>query len=205
MKTYRTSFLSVAAFLMLLCLMSIFSRRATACPPLEASGPTSFTAAPGSSQSEIWRVYYSFGNAFISFTKGSDVFSVDTSAFTAGLTNPDSDNFTITFSPPANATGTFVGTMTISGDCKDTTIILSGTVAEAGVTSSLPSNVSFSISWNPATDNITIMSSGVRTAEIGIYDLLGNPIASSNATTWAWDASIDCNRLLFRPNYWRIQ
>jgi hypothetical protein len=33
------------------------------------------------------------------------------------------------------------------------------------------------------------MSSGVRTAEIGIYDLLGKEIASSKTTTWTWDAS----------------
>ena len=188
MKTYRTLFMSVSAFLVLLCSTCIVSRRATACPHVQASGPLSFTAAPGRSQSQIWSVNYSFGNAFINFTDGSDVFSVDKSIFT----NPpaDSDTFTLTFSPPANSTGTFVGTMTISGDCnKVLTFSLNGTVAASGVENSLPSNVSFTITPNPATDNINIMSSGVRTAEIGIYDLLGKEIASSNTTTWKWDAS----------------
>jgi hypothetical protein len=186
MKTYRTSFLSVAAFLMLLCSAFTVSRTATACV-VSFSGPTSFTAAPGESQTLTWFAIDEVGGgafgASANITAGSDVFSVDQTDIKS---MSDTATFTITFKPDLNATGIFKGTLTC--DCGKTYELI-GMVAEAGVTSSLPSNVSFSISWNPATDNITIMSSGVRTAEIGIYDLLGNPIASSNATTWAWDAS----------------
>jgi Secretion system C-terminal sorting domain len=181
----------MSAFLMLLCSTCIVSRRATACPSVRASGPLSFTAAPGRSHSQIWSVYYGFGVAQISITAGSDVFSVDTSIFLSGVTPPDSDTFTLTFSPPANSTGTFVGTMTIGGDCnKYLTFSLSGTVAAAsGVENALPSNVSVTISPNPATDYIAVATSNARSAEIEIFDMLGKEIASSKTTTWKWDAS----------------
>ncbi|MDP4200025.1 MAG: T9SS type A sorting domain-containing protein [Bacteroidota bacterium] len=52
-----------------------------------------------------------------------------------------------------------------------------------------PTEIVAGITPNPATDNINIMSSGVRTAEIGIYDLLGKEIASSKTTTWKLDAA----------------
>jgi hypothetical protein len=182
MKAYRTSFVSVAALLMLLCSMSIFSRIATACVN-EFSGPTSFTAAPGGSQSETWTVY-GFGPVTVNITAGSDVFTV--SQMPVNSFSGDSATFTITFNPGANAIGTFNGTLTCP--CGKTYNLV-GSVAASGVANSLPSNVSFTISPNPATDNINIMSSGVRTAEIGIYNLLGKEIASSKTTTWQWDAS----------------
>ena len=184
MKTYRTSFLSVAAFLMLLCSVSIFSRTARACPD-GVSGPTSFTAAPGGSQTLTWTAYSIIGGGSImsvEITAGSDVFTLSQMPFSY----TDSGTFTVTFTPGANATGTFRGSI-ICG-CKGTHELV-GTVAAAGVPNALPINVSFTISPNPATDNISIMSSGVRTAEIGIYDLLGKEIASSKTTTWKWDAS----------------
>jgi hypothetical protein len=186
MNTYRTSFLSVAAFLMLLCSMSIFSRTATACPVVY-SGPTSFTAVAGGSQSQTWTVNDPGGGdaGTLSITAGSDVFTLNNgqTSFSWSTTT----TFTITFNPGANSTGTFTGTL-YCDECNKT-FQLVGTVAAAGVADSLPSNVSITITPNPATDNINILSSGVRTAEIGIYNLLGNPIASSNTTTWQWDAS----------------
>lgn len=191
MKAHRTSFLSVAAFLMLLCSMSIFSRTATACP-LSFSGSPSFTAVPGGSQIQTWTVTAGglpgpTDNLTVNITAGSDVFTVDQSQITisANGTAP----FTIIFKPGTNSTGTFKGTLTTSGGCNKTFDLVGTVAASAGVANSLPSNVSFTITPNPATDNINIMSSGVRTAEIGIYDLLGKEIASSKTTTWKWDAS----------------
>jgi len=191
MKTYRTSFLSVAAFLMLLCAMFTVSRTATACP-FGIGGPTSFTAAPGGSQSLTWTAYSdgAVPGMNVNITAGSDVFTlsqmpVNFSSFGVG-SGTDSATFTVTFTPGANATGTFRGSITCG--CKGTYELV-GTVAASGVTNSLPSNVSFTITPNPATDNINLLSSGVRTAEIGIYDLLGNEIASSKTTNWKWDAS----------------
>jgi hypothetical protein len=188
MKAYRTSFLSVAAFLMLLCSISIVSRTATACPwSLYGSG--SFTALPGGSQIQTWTAIApgsGWGIPGVAITAGSDVFSISQYHMSSSGPN-DTVTFTITFTPGANSTGTFTGTMTNS-ECHDTYGLV-GTVAASGVENSLPSNVSFTITPNPATDNINIMSSGVRTAEIGIYDLLGKEIASSKTTTWKWDAS----------------
>ncbi len=185
MKTNRTSFLSVGAFLMLLCSMSIFSRTATACPD-GVGGPTSFTAAPGGSQTLTWTAYSAGGGDIITvtITAGSDVFTV--SQMPISNFSGDTANFTITFTPGANATGTFKGT--VACPCGKTYELV-GTVAASGVANSLPSNVSFTITPNPATDNVNILSSGVLTAEIGIYNLLGKEIASSNTTTWNWDAS----------------
>ncbi len=185
MKAHRTSFLSVAAFLMLLCSMSIFSRTATACVN-EYFGPSSFTAIPGGSQTQTWTETGYIGLARTipaNITAGSDVFTVDQSPT---MVSSDSATFTITFTPGVNSTGIFRGTLTC--DCNKTYELV-GTVAASGVANSLPSNVSFTITPNPATDNINIISSGVRTAEIGIYDLLGKEIASSKTTTWKWDAS----------------
>jgi hypothetical protein len=124
------------------------------------------------------------GGITVNITAGSDVFTLDHSQVNFG--SADSANFTITFTPGANATGTFKGTLTCP--CGKTYELV-GTVAASGVANSLPSNVSFTITPNPATDYVNIMSSGVRTAEIGIYDLLGKEIASSKTTTWKWDAS----------------
>jgi hypothetical protein len=190
MKNYRTSFLSVAAFLMLLCSMSIFSRTATACP-IGFSGPTSFTAVAGGSQSLTWTAIDEIGADILttaSITAGGDVFSLDrTQIIFPGADNAgDTAQFTVTFTPGANATGTFKGTITCG--CGYTYEIV-GTAAAAGVANSLPINVSITITPNPATDNINILSSGVRTAEIGVYDLLGKEIASSKTANWQWDAS----------------
>jgi hypothetical protein len=189
MKTYRTSFLSMAAFLMLLCSTCIVSRRAAACTD-GVYGPSTFTAAPGGSQSQTWTAYSGGGADIITvnITAGSEVFTVSQMPvyFPPNSADTATSTFTITFNPGANATGTFKGTLTCP--CGKTYEIV-GTVAASGVANSLPSNVSFTIAPNPATDNINIMSSGVRTAEIGIYDLLGNEIASSKTTTWKWDAS----------------
>ncbi len=183
MNTYRTSFLSVSVFLMLLCLTCIVSRNAIACPD-GISGPTSFTAAPGGSHSQTWTAYSFAGTdlMWVKITAGSDVFTLSQMP----LSYDDSTTFTVTFTPGANASGTYSGSITCG--CGHTYELV-GTVAAAGVANALPSNVSFTISPNPATDNINIISSGVRTAEIGIYDLLGKEVASSNTTTWTWDAS----------------
>jgi hypothetical protein len=186
MKNYRTSFLSVAAFLMVLCSMSIFSQSATACP-LEYSGSGSFTAIPGGSQSQTWTITGG-GQPFatVNITAGSNVFTLDHSQVTFCDTCQTA-TFTITFTPGANDTGTFKGTL-YCVDC-NRSFQLVGTVAAAGVANTLPSNVSITITPNPATDNINILSSGVRTAEIGVYDLLGKEIASSKTANWQWDAS----------------
>ena len=182
MKAYRTSLLSVAAFLML-CSMSILSRTAIACVN-KFSGPSSFTAVPGGSQSQTWTVTgYNLATATIA--AGSDVFTV--SQMPVIVPSSGTGTFTITFTPGPNSIGIFRGTLTC--DCHDTFYLVGTVAAPAGVANSLPSNVSFTITPNPATDNINIMSSGVRTAEIGIYDLLGKEIASSKTTTWKWDAS----------------
>ena len=192
--------MSVAAFLML-CLTCILSRSATACIG-GVDGPTSFTATPGSSQSQTWIADNGGlglgGTVSISITAGSDVFSIDQSTVIIPSTN-DTAHFTITFKPGANATGTFKGTLTCP--CGKT-YELTGTVAASGVANPLPSDVSISITPNPATNYFTVAASGVRRAEIGIYDLLGKEIAfpksatleeidntASKNSTWKWDAS----------------
>ena len=189
MKTCRASFLSVAAFLMLLCSTCIVSRRATACLT-GVAGPTSFTAAPGGSQTLTWTAYSGVGPLpmTVTITAGSNVFTLSQMPvmFPSLSGSVDSATFTVTFTPGANDTGTIKGTLTCP--CGRTCELV-GTVAASGVANSLPSNVSFTITPNPATDNVNIISSGVRTAEIGIYDLLGKEIASSNTTIWKWDAS----------------
>jgi len=172
---------------MLLCSTCIVSRNATACLT-GVGGPTSFSAAPGGSQALTWTAYGSSGSqdVSVSITAGADVFTLSHMPVMTSSASGDSASFTITFTPGANATGTIKGTLTCP--C-GRTYELTGTVAASGVANSLPSNVSFTISPNPATDNINLLSSGVRTAEIGIYDLLGREIASSKTTTWKWDAS----------------
>ena len=180
--------MSVAAFLMLLCSTCIVNRSATACP-VSFSGSSTFAAVPGGSQIQTWTVSDNNaggGQITLNITAGSDVFTVDQSRIT--IPSIGTGTFTITFKPSANATGTFKGTLTTSGECSKT-FNLVATVSASGVANALPSNVSFTITPNPATDNINIISSGVRTAEIGIYDLLGKEIASSKTTNWKWDAS----------------
>jgi hypothetical protein len=181
MKAHRTLSLSVAAFLMLLCSTCIVGRSATACP-VAFGGPTTFKASPGEPQTQTWTVSGIFAGASFTITAGSDVFTVSPVTATSG----DSGTFTITFKPAANASGVFNGTLKCP--CNKT-IALVGTVSSSGVANSLLSNVSVTISPNPATDNINILSSGVRVAEIGVYDLLGKEIASSKTTSWKWDAS----------------
>ena len=186
MKTYRLSFLSVAAFFMLLCSICIVSRSATACLT-GAGGPTSFTAAPGGSQTLTWTASAASGSGgpiTINVTAGSDVFTV--SQMPVIVPSGGSATFTVTFTPGANATGTFKATLACP--CSKTYELV-GTVAASGVANSLPSNVSFTITPNPATDYVNILSSGVRTAEIGIYDLLGKKVASSKTTAWQWETS----------------
>jgi hypothetical protein len=156
------------------------------------SGPTSFTAEPGGSQSQTWTVTDGWGAdlfATVNISSGYDVFSLDRSQiiFPGDDNAGDTAQFTITFTPGVNSTGVFTGTLTCG--CGEINITLVGTVGAAGVANSLPSNVSFTISPNPATDNVNIISSGVLTAEIGIYDLLGKEIASSKTANWTWDAS----------------
>jgi hypothetical protein len=183
MRTHRFSLLSVAAFLMLLCSTCIVSRNATACP-YGIGGPTSFTAAPGSSQTLTWTAYSDFGDGGVnvSITDGSGVFTLG--PMPKNLY--DSATFTITFTPGPNATGTF--TATVSCGCREPHQ-LTGTVAESGVTNPLPVNVTLTVTPNPATDHIDIMSTGVRSSEIVVYDELGKPVASSKTTSWRWDAS----------------
>jgi hypothetical protein len=187
MKTNSTFFLSVAAFLMLLCSLSIFSRTATACP-LEISMNGVFTAPPGGSQSNTVIITNDGvpGGATLNFTTGSNVFTVYPSQITVGYN--EKATITITFTPGTSATGTMKGSLTVTGNCGKT-FSLTGTVSASGVANSLPSDVSITITPNPATDHLTIATSGVRSAEIGIYDLLGKEIASAKSTTWKWNAS----------------
>ncbi len=175
--------MSVAASLMLLCSACILSRSATACIG-EVGGPTSFTAAAGGSQTLTWTAD-GIGFVTINITAGSDVFTLSQTQVSVP-SGGGTGTFTITFTPGANATGTFKGTLTCP--CGKTYELV-GTVAASGVANPLPSDVSFTITPNPATDYVNIMSSGVRTAEIGIYDLLGKAIASSKSTNWKWDTS----------------
>ena len=169
---------------MLLGSMVIFSREATACTDW-AVGPSSFVAAPGGSQTLVWTAHSSIGRDIVTITvsAGSNVFSVSQMPFDILA---DSATFTVTFKPGRNDTGTIKGTLACP--CGRTYQIV-GTVATSGVANALPSNVSFTMAPNPATDNVHLIVSGVRTAEIGIFDLLGKEVASSKATTWRWDAS----------------
>src|SRR5579872_4952225 len=151
MQTYRTSFMSVAAFLMLLCSTCILSRSATACIG-GVDGPTSFTATPGSSQSLTGIADNGGlglgGTVSVSITAGSDVFSIDQSPIIIPSTS-DTAHFTITFKPGANATGTFKGTLTCP--CGKT-YELTGTVAASGVANPPQSDVLITITPNPATN-----------------------------------------------------
>ena len=181
MKTNRISYLSLTA--LMLCTVPLCNQTATACP-VDFSGSTTFTAGPGSSQTHTWTVSGLFGGSTsFTITSGTDVFTISP---VSSSPSSDSGTFTITFNPGPNATGTFKGTMTCP--C-NRTIELVGTVAASGVANSLPSNVTFTITPNPATDNVNILSNNVRSAEIGIYDLLGKEITSSKTTAWKLDAS----------------
>ena len=191
MKTYHVRFLSLATFFMLLCSMSILSRTVVACP-MYYCGPTTFTAGPGGSQTQTWTVIDDIGGAtstsFI-IIGGAGMFSLSQMpvVFPSSDADGDSATFTITFNPSENSTGTFKATLECR-DCDDKYELV-GTVASSGLTNSLPSNVSFTITPNPATDHVNILSNGVRTAEIGIYDVHGKKIGSSKTTDWIWDAS----------------
>jgi len=173
--------MGVAAFLMLLCSICIGTRSATAC--LEgAGGPTSFTAAPGGSQTLTWTAYAETGSGgpmTVTVTAGAGIFSV--SQMPVIVPSGGTTTFTITFTPGANATGTFKGT--VACPCGKTYDIV-GTVAASGVSNQPLSDVSINITPNPATNFITVAASGVHTAEIRIFDLLGKEITFSKNTTW---------------------
>lgn len=185
MKTSRASAWNVGAFIMLLSLSCFGIQNATACPD-GVGGPTSFISAAGDHQCQTWTAYGMYGEELaISITDGSDVFSLDRSQVSIPY-SVDTANFTITFTPRANAAGTYYGTLTCP--CGKT-IQLVGTVASSGVTNVVPTGVSFTVSPNPAYEHLTFATSGVRSAEIGIYDLLGKEIASSKSLNWELDAS----------------
>ena len=177
--------MSVAASLMMLSSTCLLSRNARACVG-GVYGQTSFTASPGGSQTLTWTAYSGGGinsTMTVSITAGSDVFTV--SQMPVSISG-DSATFTITFNPGANATGIFKGTLKCP--CGEPYELV-GTVAESGVANTAPSNVSFTITPNPATDYVNIISNGARSAEIGIYDLLGKEVTSSKTMNWELDAS----------------
>ncbi|HYM36189.1 MAG TPA: T9SS type A sorting domain-containing protein, partial [Steroidobacteraceae bacterium] len=60
----------------------------------------------------------------------------------------------------------------------------------ASVETALPSGVTISVLPNPATTNVSVTLSDVRSATITVYDLLGRLVTSANAGQhWTWDAS----------------
>jgi hypothetical protein len=178
MNAPRMSF--VSSIFILLCSLSIASTTATACPMdiSTSDGLWSFHASLGSSQSRVVTVH-SPSDVTISFT-GSD-------AFTVGPFIPDrgsSGTFTITFRPGAKIFGTFEGVLTVDCFSCKRTANLEGMVPTSGVANTLPNNVSISVSPNPAMDNVNILATGARKAEIGIYDMLGKEFASQKTTDW---------------------
>src|SRR5437016_5120980 len=116
MKTYSTSSLSLAAFLMLVSLLSVFSRIATACP-LVISMNGSFSAAPGGSVSNRMTITNDgvSGGATLNFSTGSDVFTVYPSQITVQYN--ETVIIMITFKPGTNASGTFTGSLKVTGNC----------------------------------------------------------------------------------------
>jgi hypothetical protein len=120
---------------------------------------------------------------------------MESNAFTADqsqITIPNgsySATFTITFHPDEETTGTMEGLLTVSCTQCTKTANLEGMVPTSGIANSLPNNVSIIVSPNPATDNVNILTNGARTAEIGIYDLLGKEFASQKTTNWNWNTT----------------
>jgi hypothetical protein len=185
-SAYKMSFLG--GIVMLLSSLTLLSTIASACP-LDFScndGSWSFNAAIGSSQSKIVTVSGLPGTV-VSLATGSNVFTVDQSQVT--LDDHGGATFTITFRPGANATGTMTTVLSVTCSMCKESATLEGTVAQSRVTNSLPSNVSFTVTPNPATDNVNVITSGARAAEIGIYDLLGKLVTSEKTTNWKLNAT----------------
>lgn len=188
MNTYSKSFLS--GIFILLCSLFILNSTATACPLDFSSndGSWSFNTAMGSSQSKTVTVQGLPGTV-VYISIASDAFTVDRSPITITDGHPW-PTFTITFHPGENTTGTVKAVLTVSCSMCTRTASIEGTVPVSGVANSgVPSDVSFTVTPNPATDNVNILTSGARTAEIGIYDLLGKEIASRKTTNWKWNAA----------------
>jgi hypothetical protein len=60
----------------------------------------------------------------------------------------------------------------------------------ASVSAPLPVGVEINLTPNPATSYVNLTMSGVNSADVQVYDLLGQPVASSKANaSWKWDAS----------------
>ena len=187
MNTYKKSFLS--GIFMLLLSLSFLNSTATACPLSYRSndGSWSFKATKGSSQTKMVTIDFA-GDVTVSVESGA--FTVDRTIIPGPTDGSGISTFTITFTPSEGTAGTLKGSLTVScGSCSET-VNLEGTVATSGVENSgVPSDVSFTTSPNPATDHVDIVTSGVRTAEIGIYDLLGKEIATEKATNWKWNVT----------------
>ena len=135
MKPYRTSFLSIAAFMMLLYSMTFIhtqSAQAADCGfTLSSNDLTwSFTANAGASQSRSLVITNTSGASLTLKIgiSGTDAFSVNHSDLT--LAAGDTATITITFHPGLTATGTITGTLTVAkanSDCHQS-LGLSGTV-----------------------------------------------------------------------------
>jgi hypothetical protein len=82
-------------------------------------------------------------------------------------------------------------TITANHNLKDPTFELEGlTLASAGVAQTLPADVAVSLSPNPASNYVTVDMDGVRSADIQVYDLLGQSVTSAKATgEWKWNAA----------------
>jgi hypothetical protein len=142
MKPYRTSFMRLAAFFMLLLSVSFVANQAEAkCGSFTISTDDStwgFSAAAGATQSRTLTITNTSGMELpLVITTGSDAFTVEHSSFTIPATGDSGQagiaKITITFKPGLNALGNLLGTLTITKantDCR-TTLSLVGTVTVA--------------------------------------------------------------------------
>lgn len=59
----------------------------------------------------------------------------------------------------------------------------------ASVREGLPQGVKITVSPNPMSTNLTVAASGIRTATVEVYDMLGKQLTSgAMTTTWNWNA-----------------
>ncbi|MEI8134655.1 MAG: T9SS type A sorting domain-containing protein [bacterium] len=63
-------------------------------------------------------------------------------------------------------------------------------LSPSGVANTVPFGVTVSLTQNPATNFLNLTVSGVRSAEIGIFDLLGKSVAvTSTHAVWHYETS----------------